>query len=219
MIKNGAIKVGERLPGQRSLANQLGIGRSSLREAIRHLEVLGILKTKPGLGTYVISDKPKSFETPLETWLAEHRDEVNKVFEVREAVESKAAELASTRATQEEIHDISKVLEKMGEAIEQGEIEKATELDLAFHDLISNAADNELLCQIIDSIQESLKKSRQAVLALPGRAKRSLAEHKKILEAIKEAKPNVAKQAMVEHLREALSDIPDDEPERTSYLK
>ena len=60
MIKDGSLGVGDRLPGQRELANQLGIGRSSLREAIRHLEVLGILETRTGLGTYVISSQSKT---------------------------------------------------------------------------------------------------------------------------------------------------------------
>ncbi len=208
MIEEGSLKIGDRLPGQRELAAKLGIGRSSVREAVRYLEAVGILETRPGLGTYVISGKPYSLvATSLSTWLAENREEVFKVFQVREAVETKAAELAAANATETHIIEMQAVLSKMDRAVELDDFDTLTEMDYQFHDLISKAADNELLYRIIENIQGALMESRRAVLSLPGRARRSVAEHRAILEAIRRSDGAAAKEAMRTHLANAVSEI------------
>ena len=207
LIENGTFKVGDRLAGQRDMAKIMDIGRSSLREAIRYLEILGVLETRPGLGTFVISDKPKSFDTPLDRWLIENRDDVYMVFEAREAVETKAAELASKRAKQDDIKALRDILNKMEIAIKNDDFEEITHQDIAFHNAISKASNNEFLCQIVDSIQDALMKSRQAVLILPGRACRSLKEHHEILTAIQNSDSRAAREAMKKHLEFAVQDV------------
>lgn len=207
LIESGSLKVGDRLPGQRDLAKQMQIGRSSLREAIRYLEVLGVLETRPGLGTYVISDKAKTLDYPLDRWLIENRDDVYMVFEAREAVEAKAAELASKRAKQEDIKKLEEILMKMEIAIKNNDFQEITNQDLAFHNSICHASYNNFLCQIADSIQSALMKSREAVLILPGRANRSLDEHYEILKAIKESDTKLANAAMKRHLKFAVSEV------------
>lgn len=207
LIENGTLQVGEKLPGQRTLAKQMNIGRSSLREAIRYLEVLGVLETRPGLGTFVISDKPKSFETPLDRWLLEHRDDVYMVFEARAAIEIKAAQLASKRADRDDINELHNILVKMEDAIVNADFENITNQDIAFHNSICRAAKNPIICQIADSIQDALMKSRQAVLILPGRANRSLNEHHEILKAVEESNPDLAGEAMRKHLEFAVGEV------------
>lgn len=207
LIESGSLKIGDRLPGQRDLAKQMQIGRSSLREAIRYLEVLGVLETRPGLGTYVISDKAKTLDYPLDKWLIENRDDVFMIFEAREAVEAKAAELASKRAKQEDINKLEEILVKMQCAIKNNDFQEITNQDLAFHNSICKASYNDFLCQIADNIQNTLMKSRKAVLILPGRANRSLEEHYEILKAIKQADSDSANEAMKKHLKFAVNEV------------
>lgn len=207
MIEAGVFNIGDLLPGQRELAQQLNVGRSTLREAIRHLEALGILETHPGIGTYVVRSGPYSFDDQLRGWLAENQDQIIKIFEIREALESKTAELAATRASAEDIERMRRVLDEMNKAVEQGDFKSVTLLDFDFHDAISKSTGNDLLYQMIETICSILSESRGAVLALPGRAARSFNEHQSIFAAIEARHPQQARNAMTQHLINALADV------------
>lgn len=208
LIEEGKLEVGDRLPGQRELASRLGIGRSSVREAVRYLEAVGMLETRPGLGTFVVSDRPYSkVASSLSAWLANNKEEVLKVFHVREALEGKTAELAALHATEEDFQKMDATLSRMNKYAENNETDGLTREDYNFHDLIARASNNDLLYQIVENIQGALMESRRAVFSLPGRGKRSIAEHYTILEAIKESNPEKAKEAMLTHLENALKDV------------
>lgn len=207
MIEAGVFNVGDLLPGQRELAQQLNVGRSTLREAIRHLEALGILETHPGIGTYVRRSAPYSFDDQLRSWLAENQDQIIKIFEIREALESKTAELAATRASAEDIERMRVVLDEMNKAVEEADFERVILLDFDFHDAISKSTGNDLLYQMIESICSILSESRGAVLALPGRAARSFSEHQSIFAAIEARHSQQAKDAMTQHIANALADV------------
>jgi GntR family transcriptional repressor for pyruvate dehydrogenase complex len=207
MIQHGELSIGDRLPGQRELAAQLNIGRSTVREAIRSLEALGYLETRVGLGTYVVSAAPDQIENSLSAWLEVNKDKVIKVFEVREALESKAAELAAVNARPEDIQSMQEILLTMESAIEQNDHPRVTEMDEKFHDVIGNSAGNSLLFQMIEDICSVLSEARRAVLGMPGRAMRSLDEHWAIYAAIKASNPDLAKQAMAQHIQNAIRDI------------
>jgi len=207
MIQDGDLLIGDRLPGQRELASKLNIGRSTVREAIRSLEALGYLETRVGLGTYVVSATPDSVDNSLSAWLEANKDKVIKVFEVREALESKAAELAAGNARPEDIRLMEETLLAMASAIAQNDHLRVTEVDEKFHDIIGKSAGNSLLYLMIENICSVLTEARGAVLAMPGRALRSLNEHRKVIEAIKSSDPSLAKQAMVQHIQNAILDI------------
>ena len=206
MIEAGGFNVGDLLPGQRELAQQLNVGRSTLRESIRHLEALGVLETHPGIGTYVVRNSPYSFDNQLQGWLTENKDQVIKIFEIREALESKAAELSAIKANLDDIEGMRVLLNEMDEAIGRKDFKRVTLLDFDFHDAISKSAGNDLLYQMIETICGILSESRGAVLALPGRAARSLNEHRSIFTAIEARQPQQAKDAMIQHLINALAD-------------
>lgn len=205
MIEKGDLKEGDKLPGQRELSIQLNISRSSIREAIRHLEALGILETRSGLGTYVIRVSPRS-ETYLFDWLQTHQDEVVKIFEVREALESKAAELAAIRASSEQIAKLKQTIDDMERAGQQEDFDELVLSDVAFHNMIVDITKNELLCRIIQDVQDALRESRSAVLTLPQRGLKSAKEHRLILEGIEKHDIELAKKAMIVHLRNAIDD-------------
>jgi GntR family transcriptional regulator, transcriptional repressor for pyruvate dehydrogenase complex len=203
MIEKGDLKEGDKLPGQRELSIHLNISRSSIREAIRHLEALGILETRGGLGTYVIRVSPRS-ETYFVDWLQTHQDEVVKIFEVREALESKAAERAAIKATPAQIEALKQSVEEMERAVQLENFDELVSCDIAFHNLIVDITNNELLCQIIHDIQDALRESRAAVLRLPQRGLKSAKEHRLILNGIEQHDVEQAKKAMIFHLRNAI---------------
>lgn len=207
MIQGGELHVGDRLPGQRELAEQLNIGRSTVREAIRSLEALGYLETRVGLGTYVVSTASDQMGNSLIAWLEANKDQVIKVFEVREALESKASELAARNARPEDIILMEETLLEMRSAIEQSDHSRVTEMDKKFHDIIGNSAGNSLLYQMIDDICSVLSEDRRAVLAMPGRAMRSLNEHWAVVDAIKNSDSQMAKHTMAQHIKNAVNDI------------
>ena len=207
MIQDGKLNVGDRLPGQRELAAQLNIGRSTVREAIRSLEALGYLETRVGLGTYVVSAAPDRMESSLSAWLEVNKDKLIKVFEVREALESKAAELAAGNACSADIQLMEETLNAMESAIEQNDHLRVTEMDEKFHDIIGNSAGNSLLFQMIEDVCSVLSEARGVVLSLPGRSMRSLNEHWAICDAIKSADAQMAKQAMSQHIKNAVDDV------------
>ena len=207
MIEGGELNVGDRLPGQRELAAKLNIGRSTVREAIRSLEAYGFLETRMGLGTYVVNSAPNPIENSMIAWLAANKDMVFKVFEVREALESKAAELSAINARPDDIKLMEETLIEMERAIEENNHTCVTELDERFHDIIGQSAGNTLLYQMIENICSVLYEARGAVLSMPGRAIRSLNEHWSIYEAIKATDPNKANQAMIQHIKNAIHDI------------
>ncbi len=206
MIESGEYTEGDRLPGQRELSVMLNSSRSSIREAIRHLEALGILETRSGLGTYVISLAPRS-ATFFADWLQTHQDEVIKIFEVREALESKAAELAAVKATAREIEELKTIVFSMEHAAKINNLPELFACDIKFHNLIIQISQNELLYQIVHNIQDALKESRYAVLAMPERGLKSALEHSDICSAIEKHDPIQAKRTMIFHLQNAVGDV------------
>jgi GntR family transcriptional repressor for pyruvate dehydrogenase complex len=200
LVRNGVLKPGDRLPGQRKLGELLHVGRSSVREAFRTLETLGILKTAPGRGTFVCSTPLTHLSSSLSLWLVQNQSQVLQVLEVREAIESKAAALAAIRATPEQIKMLEDCLAAMKEAAELGREHDFPILDTRFHESISRASGNDLLMRLIDSIADVIRPSREAILELPGRPLRSVSEHEQILIAIRNHDPVSAANAMVEHL-------------------
>ncbi len=207
LIQSGKLTAGDRLPGQREMSILLNVGRSSVREAYRTLEAFGVLETLSGKGTFVRSASLSHLSSSLALWLADHGTQVLQILEVRQAIESKAAELAATRGTPEALDALRRCLDEMMNAVSSGRDQDLPRLDARFHRLISQAADNDLLLSLQDSIADVALPSRNAILELPGRPRRSLEDHQRIVQAIIEHKPAEAAKAMSRHLSGAMEQI------------
>ncbi|MFB2598345.1 FadR/GntR family transcriptional regulator [Herbiconiux sp. P17] len=147
-ITAGTWPVGSALPGEVKLAEQLGVGRSTVREATRSLVQAGLLESRQGSGTYVLST------TPRDTWdAALHAAAVIEVYEVREALEVQAATLAARRRTDDDLARIRAALDAR-ESLVEAQVEHAEsfiDADLVFHREIVVAAHNPLLLSLFDS--------------------------------------------------------------------
>ncbi|WP_206811373.1 GntR family transcriptional regulator [Paradesulfitobacterium ferrireducens] len=165
-IISGVLKPGERLM-EIQLAEEMGVSRTPVREAIRKLELEGFVVMIPRKGAYVAG--------------VSHKD-VADVFEIRAALEGLAAGLAAERVTEDEIEQMERVLfYKEGE---ERDLEMIVKSDTDFHALVYKASRNQRLVQILENLREQIQRFRATSLAVPGRVRDALEEHRAIVEAL-----------------------------------
>lgn len=186
-IINGTLKPRERLM-EIQLAEELGVSRTPIREALRKLELEGFIVMVPRKGAYVADISFK---------------DIADVFEIRAALEALAAGLAAERITDDELDFMERLLVEKGEAIAEHDMGKLVEVDTKFHEAIYKASRNERLTAIINNLREQIQRFRTTSLAYPGRMKRSLEEHRAIVEAIQSRDVQLARQLAQEHIENA----------------
>jgi GntR family transcriptional regulator, transcriptional repressor for pyruvate dehydrogenase complex len=214
LIADGHLNVGDKLPSERELIERLGVSRASVREALRILEAQGILEVQPGRGAFVVATMSQVGLLPgILNWLREHKQQVLEVVEVREAIESKASYLAAQRITDAEIAALRQTLALMETYHREGRLDELTTADRTFHRQICDASGNDFLRALADHIVEALSDFRHSIFGMPGRAVISLAEHRRIVEALENRDPDAAVATILDHLqsvKRALSDLPAD---------
>lgn len=200
LIASGALRTGDRLPNERELAAKFGVGRSSLRDAIRTLEVMGIVESRHGSGTVVRDLSTDSLVVPLASVLAQKRGLVAELLDVRRMVEPTLAARAAANATEEELAHLEDIVRRQTEKVRRGE--PSIEEDSEFHYAIALAARNSVVLRVLDVLMDLLRESRARSLQVPGRPERSCAGHRRILRAIKRRDGPAAEAAVRKHLRE-----------------
>jgi GntR family transcriptional regulator, transcriptional repressor for pyruvate dehydrogenase complex len=196
-LAEGVLKSGDQLPSERELSEKFQVSRTSVREAIRTLESLGLVKIKSGDGTYVASSL-QTLLSPLTSVILQQKDVLLDIFEAREIIEPEMAALAAKRAKPEDLEKMMAILEEQARQIADGGT--GMEADSAFHSMLVQAAKNKVILKLNDSIVDSLRETRERSLQTHGRRARSLAGHRKILDAIRAKNPAKARRAMLEHL-------------------
>jgi len=147
LIENQQLKPGDKLPSERDLSVELGLSRSTIREAMTALEIMGLIEVRSGLGTFVaecIQDDTEDMSDITENDSISPSD----IFEARIILEPQLAKLASQRATSEDLDNLRLVVEE-AERLEDNEIEKFELLDEKFHFIIANASYNDVLSKLI----------------------------------------------------------------------
>ena len=202
-LMSGQWHVGDRLPAETELADQLGVGRSTVREAVRALVHAGLLETRQGSGTFVLSLIP---DTSWEPRL--RRAAVLEVYEVREALEVQAARLAAQRrsgsdiaALRESLATRDRSLATRGQAREAASDELFAQADLAFHRTVVAAAHNQLLAEMFDSFASVLREALVAVVTDRDLGDVSVAPtHARLVAAIEAGDADAAEQAARDHI-------------------
>jgi len=186
-IASGAWPVGEKIPTEPALVEQLGIGRNSLREAIRALVHAGLLETRQGDGTYVRATSDLAGAVRRRT----SRAELLEVFEVRRALEVEAARLAALRRTDADLAALTEVLRERAEAGRARELERFVESDVRLHRLIAAASHNAMLAELYDDVTGAL---RDVLYASVGRTTwgEQVTMHDALVEAIRAGDPDAA---------------------------
>jgi GntR family transcriptional repressor for pyruvate dehydrogenase complex len=198
MIAEGRVKGGDRLPPERELAEKFVVSRTSVREALRTLESLGLIEIRAGEGTFVRSASVEALIEPLAVVIVTQREAVSELFEARRLLEPSIAGLAARRAGSEEIADMERILDEQAKEVAAGRT--GIVQDAAFHTAIAGAAHNRAITRIVNTLMDLLTQSREDSLHTPGRPTRSHQDHRRILSAIRQRDADGAREAMHDHL-------------------
>jgi GntR family transcriptional repressor for pyruvate dehydrogenase complex len=197
-IRSGQLAAGERLPSERALSDALGVSRPTVREAVQSLAAMNILDVRHGAGIFVASLGMDELLSPIRFALELSGPTVTQLFEVRLALEPRAAELAAQRATDEQVAAIEECVKRHSRrGLPRTEL---LALDTELHRLIVEASGNELLVNLIASLAALSQRSRELTVKVPGVSKRTRDDHVAIVEAIAARKPKQARDAMARHL-------------------
>ena len=202
LIASGDLKPGQRLPSERELCQHFGAGRSSLREALRCLCIVGVLTARAGEGTSVASDGGKFLGKIVEWRIITEQHDIEDLMQVRIALESVTAASAARLASKEDLAKFDLLLAKMEAAVV--EEKRFAALDLEFHVTLAAASENFLIYDLVSMIRGQFAKALTRVLLLPNARPLSLQEHVSIINAIQRRDPVAASKAMQDHLEAAL---------------
>ena len=193
------LRAGDPLPSQRELAEQLGVSRTVVREAVQALSAKGIVEIRSGRGLAVARVDGGRVSESISLFIRSRSlDEYPKVHEVRSMLENHIAGLAAERASLAELHQLESVCESMGE--EDVTVDEAARRDVEFHRTLARITQNELYLVLLDSIGSILLEIRRATLVAPGRMQAALEEHRAIVTCVRARDSEGAQFAMGRHL-------------------
>lgn len=205
LILEGVLRGGDRLPGERDLAEQFDISRPILRDALKRLEAAGLLISRHGGGTFIADVIGTVFSPPVTRLFATHHKATIDYLEYRREIESIAAEFAAIRATEADKALMTEIIEAMAKAHEANDFETGARLDVEFHNAIGEAAHNIVLLHTLRSCYQLLKDgvfyNRGLIYRYPGAATMFLEQHRAIYHAVMTGDPKAARLAVETHIR------------------
>lgn len=203
MIRQGQLKPGDRLPSERELSEQLQVSRASLREALRALEIAGIVAARQGGGTYIREVFDEGILSPLSLVLDASTDLVGDLWEVRSIFEPAVAFRAAIRAQADDIVALEQIVEEQhGFLGREMPNEAWLQSDRAFHIAVARASHNEVSVRVIRLINELLHEGRRHFATHADRREHAYIWHRDIFARIRACEPQEARDAMMQHLRE-----------------
>ena len=201
MIRSNDLRVGDKLPNQIELAAQLGVSRTSLREAISKLAFLGAIDKKPGVGTVLTSTYLVLNADTIAPPLMSYSSAAQELNTARKVIEVGAASLAAINATVSQIRQCNKLVKEMTKSLKENKPQKYIELDMDFHLQIINASNNRFIIYSYKGMQAFIEQYIQECLDLiPEMQNQSMKFHKNIFNAIKAHDPTESALHMKNHL-------------------
>ena len=198
MIRNGNLRPGDQLPTERELGDRLGVGRSSVREAMQVLATLNLVEARPGAGTFVRRPRFADFVTPDTLGLLALNTRALELLEAREMIEPHTARLAAIRGTEEDFAVIDALLDEHERAMEAGL--PVTEHAARFHVLVAEASHNRIATTFMESILGVLTARGRRTDGNRTYALQDLTEHRGILAVLRERDGERAAETMLDHI-------------------
>jgi DNA-binding GntR family transcriptional regulator len=186
-ILNGYYKPGDSLI-ETKLSEQLGVSRTPIREALRQLELEGLVYSVPNKGVVVKGISSKDIED---------------IYAIRMRIEGLAARWAAEKITDEELEELKQAVELEGFYTKKHNLDQLLQFDSKFHEIIYRACKSKPLTHTLSSFHNFIQRARFLSMNTPGRAKLALNEHKAILRALMERNADLAEKLAVEHVRNA----------------
>ena len=194
------LKPGDKLPSERELAELLRVSRSSIRDAIRGLELMGLVEPRQGAGTIVRETSAESLVHPFANALKRRRELVSELLDFRKMLEPPLAARAATHASPEEISEMEEILQRQEAKLSDDETSIAE--DAEFHYSVALASGNSVVLKVLDILMDLLRETRERSLQVKGRPEKSLAGHRRVLAAIKRHDAEAARDAMRRHIED-----------------
>jgi GntR family transcriptional repressor for pyruvate dehydrogenase complex len=198
LMGDGNLTAGSRLPSERELASRLAVSRPSVREAMRQLELMGVIESRHGAGAFVKEVADEDLVQPLALLLRGRKHLLHDILETRRVIEPHIARLAAEKASPADVAVLEELTHKQQAKARAGKL--AIEEDTRFHHTLAQASGNRVLLLLVESCMDLLVESRKLNLQSPERARRSVEGHVDLLHAIKARDPDGAFQAMMRHL-------------------
>ncbi|ULL16115.1 FadR family transcriptional regulator [Paenibacillus sp. H1-7] len=195
-ISLGELGPGMQIPTEPELMNQFGVGRSTIREAVRVLVHAGLLEKKQGHGTFVCEQK--TMKEPLDYRL--RRAEILEVYEVRRMMELEAARLAALRRDDDDLRTMRELLDRRQHALADGKMSDYLDADIAYHIAVVAATKNAVLMDLYRTFTDVIRQALENLMKDPEPKNQYSLQHEKIYEAIRDRDPHAAEMYSIQHL-------------------
>ncbi len=203
-ISSRRLKPGDTLPPERELVQTYGVGRSSVREALRILESKGLIESN-GSGTFAVSTMTNLLDRSLDLLVTVEEADHAELFEVRRILEGEAAALAASRRSKGQLRQMDVAIAAMENGLDSEET--FITADLQFHLIVAEATRNRVIQHLMNAIRSLLHRSLASSYHIAGSPERAIEMHRLILEAIEAQHPEEARQRMQEHVARVERDI------------
>jgi len=198
LILDGTFPPGQPLPSERVMTERFSVSRGSIRDALRMLEMIGLLETRHGQGTFPHELTVERLVAPLASVMTYRSDLQDELMDVRRMFEPAVARVAAARVTDEDLADLQRILESQRRKLETGQ--SAIVEDTAFHAALARSTRNRVVVSIMATLNDLLVESRAQTLRQKGRPAQSMAGHEAVVEALRERDADGAAGAMSEHI-------------------
>ena len=207
-ILEGRLKRGDRIESDRELAKKLNVGRSALREALKVLDVLGMIDIRLGQGTYIATHESNFFAIPLSWSIFLDGAQIMNILEVREALEIRAIRLAAKNADEKRLTKLTDIYHQMRETFQESKgadnlqqyLRDILDSDIEFHTCIAECSGNPIILSMLTTIRNFMKRVSSTGIMNAEEMRAIVEEHQKLYEAIMARDEDAATSAMIEHL-------------------
>jgi len=212
-IVTGQSKQGDRLPTESELAEQFGVSRSAIREAMKILAAKGLIEISPGRGTFVTGDLSDAVAKTLGLLVQMEPKAFQDLHTIRNVLEVANARMAAANRGGDYLSEMAQAIEATGQALAaldtdpQENTERYVQADLDFHNCLAKATGNSVAVILIEAISDLLKTSRYHIISVPGSAQKAQDYHRQIYEQVRAGCPEDAGTAMEEHLKQVADDM------------
>lgn len=208
-IGDRRLRPGDPVPSERELTQAYGVGRSTVREALRMLESRGVISSV-GNGSFAVAGYANPLNSSLQLLLSLDQATMHDLYELRRILECEAAAMAATRRTEAHVSAMDAALETMTEALASADDERAEryiDADLRFHLAVTEAARNGVILHSMRALRDVMRRALMSIFLIPGSAERSLVQHRAIRDAVADGDAERARAEMGGHLMRVESDV------------
>ncbi|MGA7564736.1 MAG: FadR/GntR family transcriptional regulator [Terriglobales bacterium] len=198
LVRSGTLKAGDRLPPEPELAQILCVSRGSLREALKGLMYLGLIKSRAGDGTYIQSSLSRVLNQHFQWMILVNEVKYLEIYELRKIIEPEVAALAAKRATRADLESLDAALHGMAQGL--GDPEMFLAFDIQFHDTFAQASGNVAIQTTMRMLYHATSEARKAAMPFIDDWDKHWRRHERVFRCIRDHKPELARKAVLEDL-------------------